>query len=64
MKNRIILYVSAFSLAIMMVSCGGHDPKKPGKIYMPDMTYSNALEAYSPSVIVNKMAIVFLHVSQ
>jgi len=54
MKNRIILSVSAFSLAVLMASCGGNDPKKPGKIYMPDMTYSNALEAYSPSVIVNE----------
>lgn len=40
-------------LLSLLASCG-FDPKKPGHIYMPDMTYSNALEAYSPSDIPNE----------
>ena len=36
----------------LLASCG-FDPKKPGRVYMPDMTYSNAFETYSPSTIPN-----------
>ncbi len=39
---------------ISLLSSCGFDPKKPGRIYMPDMTYSNALETYSPSDIPNE----------
>ena len=39
--------------ALILASCS-HDIKKPGAIYMPDMTYSNALESYAPSEIPNE----------
>ena len=38
---------------IFLLSSCGFDPKKPGRVYMPDMTYSNAMETYSPSDIPN-----------
>lgn len=38
--------------ALILASCGT-DPRKPGKIYMPDMTYSNAFETYSASDLEN-----------
>ncbi|MDQ6845365.1 MAG: cytochrome c [Bacteroidota bacterium] len=47
-KNRILF---AFTLAILMFtvieSCDSK--REPGKIYMPDMTYSRAYEAYAPN---------------
>ncbi len=49
MKKIKILF--AFTLTILMttgiVSCDGK--REPGKIYMPDMTYSRAYEAYAPN---------------
>lgn len=47
-KNTIItgLLISITGLTVM-TGCGG-DKRKPGKIYMPDMTYSRALETYAP----------------
>ena len=53
MKNYLYLSVMAVVVALVTSSCS-HDIKKPGKIYMPDMTYSNALEPYAQSVIVNE----------
>lgn len=41
------------AVTILLASCS-FDAKKPGRVYMPDMTYSNALETYSPSVILNE----------
>ena len=46
MKKSIVL----FSVILLLAGCA-KDPKKPGKIYMPDMTYSNAYETYSPSEV-------------
>lgn len=34
-------------MATLMIASCGTDSRKPGKIYMPDMTYSNAYETYS-----------------
>jgi mono/diheme cytochrome c family protein len=47
MKNLTfqIIIVAAFVL-IMMSSCS-KDPQKPGRIYVPDMTYSQAYETYA-----------------
>jgi len=53
MKNYFYITVFALVIGLISASCS-HDSKKPGRIYMPDMTYSNALEAYSSSVIVNE----------
>ena len=37
-----------FSLSlIMLASCGGEVRRDPGRIYMPDMTYSRAYETYA-----------------
>ena len=35
------------SVALVFESCDGK--REPGKIYMPDMTYSRAYEAYAPN---------------
>jgi len=40
--TAILITATVFTLA----SCGGNK-QKPGKIYMPDMTYSRALETYA-----------------
>jgi mono/diheme cytochrome c family protein len=53
MRKPIIITLMTASLLLMLASCG-FDPKKPGRIYMPDMTYSNALETYAPSDIPNE----------
>lgn len=50
MRKQIIHFIPAAILSLVLVSCGS-DTKKPGKIYMPDMTYSNAYETYSASEI-------------
>ena len=49
-----IIQVAMVAAVISLLSSCGFDPKKPGRIYMPDMTYSNALETYSPSDIPNE----------
>lgn len=49
-----IIQVAMVSAVIFLLSSCGFDPKKPGRVYMPDMTYSNALETYSPSDIPNE----------
>ena len=49
MKKNNIITVLLLSIAGITVMTGcGDDKRKPGKIYMPDMTYSRALETYSP----------------
>lgn len=50
MKNHNKKLVPIVALAFLLAACS-RDPKKPGKIYMPDMTYSNAYETYSQSTI-------------
>ena len=48
MKKNNIIIVLAFALAGITVMTGCSDSKRqPGKIYMPDMAYSRALETYS-----------------
>lgn len=48
MKKNNIITVLAISLAAVSVITGCSDSKRqPGKIYMPDMAYSRALETYS-----------------
>lgn len=41
-------------MAVMALSSCSSDPRKPGRIYMPDMTYSNAYETYSESEVDNR----------
>jgi mono/diheme cytochrome c family protein len=53
MRKQFINLAMVAAVAAVLSSCGT-DHKKPGRVYMPDMTYSNALEAYSPSVIPNE----------
>ena len=45
-KNNILFIALSISLAIL-ASCGSDYHKNPGKIYMPDMTYSRAYQFYS-----------------
>jgi mono/diheme cytochrome c family protein len=54
MRTYFNLSLFAVLALLLTASCGSNNPKKPGKIYMPDMTYSNALEHYAPSVIPNE----------
>lgn len=49
-----IINVALVAASLTLLSSCGFDPKTPGRVYMPDMTYSNALETYAPSVIVNE----------
>ena len=48
MKKNTIITVLLFSVAGLSVMTGCENKRKPGKIYMPDMTYSRALETYTP----------------
>jgi len=50
MKNYIIKLIPVAAIALVLAACG-RGPKDTGRIYMPDMTYSNAYETYSPSDI-------------
>jgi len=52
MKYTFSISSLALVAGFILASCS-HDIKKPGSIYMPDMTYSNALESYAPSEIPN-----------
>ena len=47
MKKNTIVIVSLFAIAGLIVMTGCDDKRKPGKIYMPDMAYSRAIETYS-----------------
>jgi mono/diheme cytochrome c family protein len=42
-----ITYITAILLSAIIVISSCDDKRKPGKIYMPDMTYSRAYESYS-----------------
>jgi len=45
-RTTFFTVIAIATTAVVLVSCGdGSD--KPGKIYMPDMTYSRAVETYS-----------------
>ena len=44
-KISISIFVAGSILVALFSSCNGH--KEPGRIYMPDMTYSRAMETYS-----------------
>lgn len=46
MKTNFQTLFVAFAVVILLASCGS-DPQKPGKIFMPDMTYSQAYETYT-----------------
>lgn len=47
-KTRILLsFIIITSLVTLVVSCDSK--REPGKIYMPDMAYSRAYEAYAPN---------------
>ena len=48
MKKNTIITVLLFSVAGLAVMTGCENKRNPGKIYMPDMTYSRALETYAP----------------
>ncbi len=47
-------------VAVVLTACGKAGKDKTGRVYMPDMTYSNAYETYSSSPVVtaegNKMS--------
>ena len=50
MKMKTIRLIPVAAVALIMAACGS-DVKKPGTIYMPDMTYSNAYETYATSEV-------------
>ncbi|MFN8298036.1 MAG: cytochrome c [Chitinophagales bacterium] len=52
MRTQFIKLLPVAAVALILTSCG-RDPKEPGSIYMPDMTYSNAYETYSASPFKN-----------
>jgi mono/diheme cytochrome c family protein len=45
-RTKIFTVIAIATTAVIMVSCGGSNDK-PGRIYMPDMAYSRAIETYS-----------------
>lgn len=47
-KIKIVLaFILMAGVAIVFESCG--NKREPGRVYMPDMTYSRAFEAYAPN---------------
>ena len=48
MKKNNIIIVLLLSIAGSTLISSCDNKRKPGKIYMPDMTYSRALETYAP----------------
>ena len=49
MKKIKILIAFSFVITIVTAFEGCDSKREPGKIYMPDMTYSRAYEAYAPN---------------
>ena len=49
MKNQIIILLPVVAALMLLASCNRAGKNEPGRIYMPDMTYSNAYETYSTS---------------
>ncbi len=43
-KKKLILFCLS---GILLASCGSDVRRDPGRIYMPDMTYSRAYETYA-----------------
>ncbi|MEO7801874.1 MAG: cytochrome c [Ginsengibacter sp.] len=52
MKKTYFLSCVLILATIIFVSCGSK--RDPGRIYMPDMTYSRAYEAYAPNNLKNQ----------
>lgn len=46
MRIKPFIIVSSLSIAALAVMTGCENKRKPGRIYMPDMAYSRALETY------------------
>lgn len=46
MKTRYFPILASVLIVLTLSSCG-RDPQKPGRTYVPDMTYSQAYETYS-----------------
>lgn len=51
MKKQLIRLLPVVAVAAMFASCDRAGKNHTGRIYMPDMTYSNAYETYSASEI-------------
>src|SRR5687768_11247015 len=51
MRKQIIKLIPIVIAAMILASCGRAGKNDTGRIYMPDMTYSNASETYSASEI-------------
>lgn len=52
MKKKYLIYLLISYTAITFVSCGSN--RTPGRIYMPDMAYSRAYEAYTLNNLKNE----------
>lgn len=50
-KNSIIKLLPVLVAAVILTACGKAGKNETGRIYMPDMTYSNAYETYAASEI-------------
>jgi mono/diheme cytochrome c family protein len=46
MKKYITISAVAFTMIVGLIGCGS-DKRKPGKVYMPDMSYSRGYETYA-----------------
>lgn len=44
--KKLLILTGAFGLGMSLLSCGGARGTDPGEVYMPDMAYSRAYEAY------------------
>jgi cytochrome c len=51
MRNQIIKLIPIAAVCLVLAACSRAGGDDPGRIYMPDMTYSNAYETYSTSDI-------------
>ncbi|HZX58413.1 MAG TPA: hypothetical protein VFE54_06795, partial [Mucilaginibacter sp.] len=58
MKNTLIKYSLFVCAAAAMVSCSDIK-RKPGRVYMPDMAYSRAVETYSDHSYLNAEGIQY-----
>ncbi len=56
MKKLFSITISALAVAAL-ASCGSHD--KPGRAYMPDMSYSRAYETYASTEAIEKAGASF-----
>jgi mono/diheme cytochrome c family protein len=51
MRKQIIKLIPIAAIGLILVSCGKSHGDFPGRVYMPDMTYSNSYKTYSASEI-------------